>query len=31
MTQLMFWDVDTLYDFMRPNGKLYVPGSEEII
>jgi nicotinamidase/pyrazinamidase len=31
MTQLVFWDVDTLYDFMRPNGKLYVPGSEEII
>jgi nicotinamidase/pyrazinamidase len=31
MTQLVFWDVDTLYDFMRPDGKLYVPGSEEII
>ena len=31
MTRLVFWDVDTLYDFMRPNGKLYVPGSEEII
>lgn len=31
MTQLIFWDVDTLYDFMRADGKLYVPGSEEII
>ena len=31
MTQLVFWDVDTLYDFMRPDGKLYVPGSEEIL
>jgi nicotinamidase/pyrazinamidase len=31
MAQLVFWDVDTLYDFMRPNGRLYVPGSEEII
>jgi len=31
MTRLLFWDVDTLYDFMRPDGKLYVPGSEEII
>jgi nicotinamidase/pyrazinamidase len=30
MAQLVFWDVDTLYDFMRPNGRLYVPGSEEI-
>lgn len=31
MTRLVFWDVDTLYDFMRPDGKLYVPGSEEIV
>jgi nicotinamidase/pyrazinamidase len=31
MTKLIFWDVDTLYDFMRADGKLYVPGSEEII
>jgi nicotinamidase/pyrazinamidase len=31
MTRLVFWDVDTLYDFMRPDGKLYVPGSEEIL
>jgi nicotinamidase/pyrazinamidase len=31
MTRLIFWDVDTTYDFMRADGKLYVPGSEEII
>lgn len=31
MTKLIFWDVDTLYDFMRWDGKLYVPGSEDII
>ena len=31
MTRLIFWDVDTLYDFMRADGQLYVPGSEEII
>jgi nicotinamidase/pyrazinamidase len=31
MAQLVFWDVDTLCDFMRSDGKLYVPGSEEII
>jgi nicotinamidase/pyrazinamidase len=31
MTKLIFWDVDTLHDFMRSDGKLYVPGSEEII
>ena len=28
---LLFWDVDTLNDFIWPNGKLYVPGSEEIV
>ncbi|TFH67048.1 MAG: isochorismatase family protein [Gemmatimonadales bacterium] len=27
----VFWDVDTQYDFMMSDGKLYVPGSEEII
>ncbi|HEV8600642.1 MAG TPA: cysteine hydrolase family protein [Gemmatimonadales bacterium] len=27
----VFWDVDTQQDFMRSSGKLYVPGSEEII
>lgn len=31
MTRLLFWDVDTQHDFMRADGKLYVPGSEEII
>lgn len=31
MTQLIFWDVDTQYDFMRSEGKLYVPGAESII
>jgi nicotinamidase/pyrazinamidase len=31
MTRLVFWDVDTQYDFMRADGKLYVPGSEEIM
>jgi nicotinamidase-related amidase len=31
MTKLIFWDVDTLYDFMHSDGKLYVGGSEEII
>jgi nicotinamidase/pyrazinamidase len=31
MTKLIFWDVDTSYDFMHSDGKLYVPGSEEII
>jgi nicotinamidase/pyrazinamidase len=31
MTRLIFWDVDTSYDFMKADGKLYVPGSEEII
>ncbi len=27
----IFWDVDTQYDFMQPDGKLYVPGAETII
>jgi nicotinamidase/pyrazinamidase len=31
MTQLIFWDVDTQYDFMRADGKLYVPGAESVI
>lgn len=26
----IFWDVDTQVDFMRPDGKLYVKGAEEI-
>jgi nicotinamidase/pyrazinamidase len=31
MSRLLFWDVDTLNDFIWPDGKLYVPGSEEIV
>jgi nicotinamidase/pyrazinamidase len=27
----IFWEVDTQADFMRPGGKLYVPGAEKII
>jgi nicotinamidase/pyrazinamidase len=29
--EAIFWDVDTQYDFMRPEGRLYVPGAEGII
>jgi nicotinamidase-related amidase len=31
MAGLIFWDVDTQYDFMRAGGKLYIPGAEAII
>lgn len=31
MTPIVFWDVDTQHDFMRATGKLYVPGSEDIL
>lgn len=31
MAGIIFWDVDTQYDFMQANGKLYVPGAREII
>jgi nicotinamidase/pyrazinamidase len=31
MSQLIFWDVDTQYDFMHPDGKLYVPGAEALV
>ena len=27
----IFWDVDTQFDFMNPEGKLYMQGAEEII
>ncbi len=27
----IFWDVDTQYDFMMPDGRLYVPDAEKII
>lgn len=27
----IFWDVDTQVDFMRQEGKLYVPGAESIV
>jgi nicotinamidase/pyrazinamidase len=30
-SDIVFWDVDTQADFMKADGKLYVPGSEEII
>jgi len=30
-TDIIFWDVDTQYDFMMPDGKLYVPGAEQIV
>ncbi len=29
--EIIFWDVDTQYDFMMKDGKLYVPNAEEII
>lgn len=29
--ELLFWNVDTQFDFMNKEGKLYVPGSEEIL
>lgn len=31
MTRVIFWDVDTQYDFMRADGKLYVPEAEHVI
>lgn len=26
--EILFWNVDTQFDFVDPNGKLYVPGAE---
>jgi nicotinamidase/pyrazinamidase len=31
MSGVIFWDVDTQYDFMKADGKLYVPDAEQII
>ena len=31
MVRVIFWDVDTQYDFMRADGKLYVPEAERVI
>lgn len=31
MAGTLYWDVDTQYDFMRADGKLYVPDAERII
>jgi nicotinamidase/pyrazinamidase len=31
MARVIFWDVDTQFDFMHADGKLYVPDAEHII
>jgi len=31
MARVIFWDVDTQFDFMRAPGKLYVPDAEQLI
>lgn len=31
MARVIFWDVDTQYDFMKADGKLYVPDAEGLI
>ena len=31
MARVIFWDVDTQYDFMKPDGKLSVPGAQDIV
>ncbi len=31
MAGTIFWDVDTQHDFMRAEGKLYVPGAEALL
>ncbi len=31
MAGLVFWDVDTQYDFIHPDGKLHVPGAEHLV
>jgi len=30
MARVIFWDVDTQYDFMHADGKLYVPEAERV-
>jgi nicotinamidase/pyrazinamidase len=30
-SRVVFWDVDTQYDFMKADGKLYVPDAEQLI
>src|SRR5213592_2548950 len=30
-SRIIFWDVDTQHDFMRADGKLYVPDAEQLI
>ncbi len=27
---IIFWDIDTQFDFINPNGKLYIPGADNI-
>src|SRR3989442_10403714 len=31
MARVIFWDVDTQYDFMKADGKLFVPDADHII
>jgi nicotinamidase/pyrazinamidase len=31
MSQVLFWDVDTQFDFVYPDGRLYVPRAEAIV